>query len=267
MSTKLQIFHNSLISAANSIAFSASSAAPGYPAENARNVYRRAKVWRATGCAAEWIGGDFGMTAIPKALAITGPRNKPLKLTPAATITLQLNSVNTWTSPAFSQTVPWDEKTLLLANTAGLGTGYRYWRLSIADAANPYGYVELGITYLGDLWTPSRGAITFPLKVQNIDPSAITISEGGSTFADPRQQTAKISFDIEKLTTAEKEELEAIYQTFGQSIPFFISLDPGAVFGSSANYHCRYVKFSADPEATFVSPNNWTMRVELREEV
>jgi hypothetical protein len=215
----------------------------------------------------EWIKGDLGQSSIPKAFAAIGPKGQDLKISPTAVITLQMNSVDSWDAPAFEQVVPWHAKALLLADPAGLPeTGLRYWRLLIEDLSNALGYTELGITYLGDLFTPTRGAARFPFRSVQVDRTVVTVSEGGHTFGDPRQQTTKLILEIDALTNAEKESLEEIFERFGLYRPFFVSLDPEAVFSSSAQVYCKYVKFSAEPEFSLDAPGVWSTKLELQEE-
>ncbi len=61
--------------------------------------------------------------------------------TSGATITLEANTADSWGSPAFSETIVYNADKIL-QYLASQQT-YRYWRLSIADASNPDGYIEI----------------------------------------------------------------------------------------------------------------------------
>lgn len=62
-----------------------------------------------------------------------------------ATIKLQGNTSDSWTTPAFEETVTWASGTIVHAFTSH---SYAYWRLYIDDD-NTDGYITIGYVYLG----------------------------------------------------------------------------------------------------------------------
>jgi hypothetical protein len=216
----------------------------------------------------EWLLWDMGISSNPKALAIIGPRNSPIKISPSATIKLQANETNVWTSPSYEQVLTYNDEIILLTNPAGLHTeALRYWRLEIIDVDNPNLFVEIGSIFLGNFYSPTRGAVQFPFSSAPIDRSTTIFSEGGQTFSDIREKSQSFNLDWSALTSTEIEELLEIFDDYGTSIPFFIQLDPDSAFSSSANYYTRYVKFESEPGYKLIRPNffetNWNLREEL----
>lgn len=216
----------------------------------------------------ERLTWDLGISSNPKAMVALGLRNTSLKLTPAAVVTLEGNVTNAWSSPAYSVTIPYAQLQLFKYSTEGLhSSALRYWSLKIVDASNTYGYIELSKVYLGDAYTPTRGAVQFPLEGQLIDRSQIVFSESGQTYSDLRERSEQFDLDWKTLTYAEREQLVTIFEKFGTGRPLFFALDPNAVFSSSAGYFARWGKFERPPNYRLVSPNNYDLTMILREEL
>lgn len=210
---------------------------------------------------------DMGLSTKPKGFALIGPRNSPLKISPNATIRLQGNHTNTWTSPVYNQTVSYDDQALYIENENNLSTvGLRYWRVSFEDQ-NPNGYIEVGSLLLGDFFNPSRGRANFPLTSRYIDRSVEVFSEGGQTFSDVFPQSQSYSVEWRGLQKADIEAFDLIFQRFGTVRPFFVSMDDNAVYSSKVNRRVKFVKFVQEPQYSLVSPDNFTMSMALREEL
>lgn len=217
---------------------------------------------------AEWIRWDFGISTNPKAFVMIGPRNSPIKITPTAVIKLQANETNNWTVPSYEKTITFNDSVMAEFSDTGLHTEeLRYWRLLIEDITNANGFVELGSIFLGDVFSPARGAVQFPLSAEYIDTSRTIFSEGGQTFSDERQKSESFSLDIEFLTTADKESIDSIFIEVGTSKPFFVVLDPDNAYSSTQNYMTRYVKFVSPPQWSLERPGIFSCRVNLREEL
>lgn len=103
-------------------------------------------LWCAAGCAAETVTMDLG-EARPVTALVLGWHN----LSQAATATLMGNDADAWDSPALTLD--------LLPSTphvaAFLEGEHRYWRLALADPANPEGVIRAGALYLGGYLEPS----------------------------------------------------------------------------------------------------------------
>ena len=57
----------------------------------------------------EWIKWDFGISTLPKAFCLIGARNAPIKITPSATIKLQGNETDEWSSPSTDTTLTYQD--------------------------------------------------------------------------------------------------------------------------------------------------------------
>lgn len=217
----------------------------------------------------EALTWDMGVSTNPDMFALIGKRNASIGLSPKAVIKLQGNETNVWTSPSYEQTLTYDDEALLqYATTSGLHTeALRYWRLYIQDRTNPLGYIELAKLYLGDYFNPARGRVQFPLKHAFIDRSETHMSEGGQTYSDAREQSAEYQATWVGLQKADIEEFKTIFETYGTARPFFISADTASVFSSANNRRILFCKFTDAPDYALVSPDNFEMSMNFREEL
>lgn len=219
----------------------------------------------------EWIKWDFGISSNPDGFCLIGRRNAPLPITPNAIIRLQANSTDVWDDPEYDQVLTYSDSIINLFKEDGADglhtNALRYWRLYIEDKSNPNGYVEIGALFLGDYFLPSRGRIQFPFKGDYIDLSNIEFSEGGQTFSDVREKSERFSINWNALTTADKERIDEIFDTFGISTAFFIGFDPDLAFSSEDGYYTRFVKFTSPPSYSLERPNFWSVSMDFREEL
>lgn len=215
----------------------------------------------------EFLVWDMGLSTNPKAFILIGPRNSPLKISPSATITLQGNHNDAWTTPGFEVVLTYNDQAIYTLNTAGLGDqAYRYWRLKIEDQ-NPLGYIEVGSFFLGNYFNPSRGRAQFPMTVSQIDNSDTVASEGGQTYSDIKQTTASYQVSWFGLQKADIEEFEEQFQAYGTNKPLFVGMDSDAVFSTSANKRILFCKMASNPDWTLVSPDNFSLEINLLEQI
>lgn len=196
----------------------------------------------------EWILADFGIDTDPKAFALIDARNSPLSITPTATVRLQGNHTNVWTSPVYDQVLSYDDRILHAISDTGLaGVALRYWRIYFVDQ-NPLGYVQVGAFFLGDTYQTIRGAPQFPFRNENIDRTDTVFSESSQTFSEIKPKTERFSLTWDALTIQEKEDIQYLFIKFGKGIPFFISMDTSIAFSTDQQYYIRYVKFADEPD-------------------
>jgi hypothetical protein len=177
-----------------------SSEATGYTGVNTQHAHL-SKAWRTTGVASEWIKIDTTTSITIDAIAIIAHN-----LTPGATIKIEANATDAWGAPSFSITLnPADP---LILSTFASQT-YRWWRVTIADAANPAGYISIGRIYFCMRWE-SVEPIDRSFRPSVEDTTNVSKSISGQLFADigVRQRVYKFSMGTMKDET--KVSLEAI---------------------------------------------------------
>jgi hypothetical protein len=92
-----------------------------------------------------WLKADLGQAGRIRACLLLDHN-----FTAQATVTLQANTADSWTNPPYSQSLVVQAGLMALF----LDQTYRYWRLTIADEANPAGYLSLSEWFLGDGLSP-----------------------------------------------------------------------------------------------------------------
>lgn len=125
-----------------------------------------------------------------------------------------------WAGPLFS--MHW-----LLDGGPGAQT-YRWWRIDLADAANPDGYVEAGRLIVDDAWQSSE-AMEYDWSLTPLDDSPKERTEGGQIYPTPRPRSWRLAFTLSFLDEDEAyDNALAIAHGHGVSKPLFILRDPEA---------------------------------------
>lgn len=218
----------------------------------------------------EWIKFDFGVSNLPTAFALIGSRNEPIKISPSATFELLGNETDNWSSPTGQATLTYDDEVIFVADGNGLWPeALRYARLRIIDSSNVNGYIQIGAIFLGQFFEGTRGKVQFPFGGRYIDRSRTVISEGGQTFSDVREKTEQFSIQWKALTIDEKETIDTIFDSFGTSNPFFVQFDSNSnlAFSGRSEKYLRYVKFQTAPTYSLESPQNFSCKMDLIEEL
>ncbi|NDH64091.1 MAG: hypothetical protein EBY18_21155 [Alphaproteobacteria bacterium] len=180
-----------------------SSAVSTLPAGNLQNMQPKRK-WRSSGLT-EYITVDFGAGgAACNGLVLvghnlTGAATLRLrgKATPDVTVspTVDTTAVSAWPATGKPAVGDWPQHLSWLSWSNS--TALRYWRLDIADGANPAGYLQAGRLVLGRYWQPS---INFdlggtPLAYDQRDVQVTT--DYGEIFTDRRQRSAARRFGLQ----------------------------------------------------------------------
>lgn len=216
----------------------------------------------------EFVLWDFGIETNPMAFMFIGPRNRPIRISPSATIYLQGNETNNFEDPSYNTQITYDDEVMSLLSDTGLHTdALRYWRLLIIDKENTNGFVEVGAFFLGDYFDPDRGRVQFPLESSFVDRSTTVFSEGGQTYSDVREQTQQFRIAWFALQKQDIEELKEIFFDYGTSFPFFVVFDATGGFSTNVNRMIRYCKFETPPSFSLERSNLFRAQMSLREEL
>ena len=216
----------------------------------------------------EFVVLDLGISFNPKAFALFGPRNEPLRISQTATVKIQGNATNSWTSPAYEATLGHTDFGMAVHSATGLHTSaLRYWRLHIQDKDNSRGYVEVSSMFLGDTLTLTQGCPQFPLDVNEIDLSKVTRTMSGASFAAMMGRTMELGLDWQFLTKSEMESLRDLYADVGLGVPFHLILDPDEVFSTDMERWVLQVLFAEPMPSKLDRPNQWSSSWTVVEDV
>lgn len=216
----------------------------------------------------EFLQFDFGIATNPKAFALVGDRNNPLRISSTATIKLQAALTASWDAPAFEMTIPHADAALSVWDFTGLAdidAGYRYWRFVIVDRDNPRLYLEFGAAFLGDMITCTRGCAVFPLRLRGRDRSTIVVSEDGQVYGLKRPKTKGITLAFQALLTSEEEDFDYHWETVGLTDNWFLILDAFGAFSTTKENRVKLVRFAEEYGEELGSYNNWSASMALEE--
>jgi hypothetical protein len=163
----------------------------------------------------EWLTIDLG-SAQPAMFAAALDHNAAF-----GTITLQLNSSDDWTSPAFTQVLSGDEEKRLAWFSQQT---YRYARFLFDDVQNPDGYTSAGIVWLGTYFEPARG-VDIEFMDGREELGRYVQADRGAHFRDVRPRRIQIEARFSLLEQADRDAFDSMAQVVGIGGNLFFGLD------------------------------------------
>ncbi len=183
-----------------------STEAPRYPVESLQDT-RLSRVFRTADVSDEYVKIETEITA--SRLAILAHN-----LTSGATITLQGNNTDSWTTPAFSHTCTWKEDIILEKFTQAT---YSYWRLYIHDPANTDGYIELGGLFLGTyLQLPN---MSIDQEIPDVTTSEASESATGQTYGDEGYIYRNPKINFPSITHTQRGNIRTMWRSVKNVTP------------------------------------------------
>lgn len=219
-------FMNTNYCTETSTVVTASTEAPSYLASNLQNPLR-SKSWRSTAVASESVVFDFQTTEAMDSVVIMWPLENGIRLTDTATIRIQANATNVWTTPSVNQLLTINNDYSLASHYFATDQSYRYWRVLITDPGNPWGYIEVGQVWIGKALSIQNAENGFKFSIN--DPSKITMNNYGHRYVDEYPSRNRLEVSYSYLEYAEVQILENAYRVNGVKKPVLMILDPEAV--------------------------------------
>lgn len=175
----------------------------------------------------ETITIDIGTTEdIDSIVAVFDPITGPT-ISSTATVKIQANASDVWTSPSVDVTLSLDAVYDTLTYYWSTNQSYRYWRFYISDPTNANLYVALPIIYLAKSVQLSQTPdIGFPDTLQDL--SIRKENEYGHAYFDVYPIRRRFEFAFTALTESDVETLQEVYRRVGITEPIVISLDSTA---------------------------------------
>ncbi len=201
----------------------ASNINSNFPASNLQNMLRSKRVRTSTGTTTLELVIDIGTTEDVDSVIMMWPKEDGIRLTDDATVKIQANATDVWTAPAVNQTLTIDNDYSVASHFFSTDQSYRYWRISIEDATNPYEYIELGMCWIGKALEVDNASNGF--KWKDMDRSNSISNEFGHKYIDEYPITSALEFQFENLTYAQIETLVQAYRLNGSSKPVIVALD------------------------------------------
>ena len=174
------------------------------------------KKWRTTGDTAEWIKFNLGSAKKITAIALFGHN-----LTNAATITLEAHASDAWGAPTYTKVMTWGELCII----EFIDQTFQWWRITIADAANPDTYIEIGRICMGEYIEPGIN-ITHDVQKSWYDPSLKEVTEGRQVYVIIKTKYREYSINYDTIDRTLQDQIETLFRAVGNTEPFVFVLDP-----------------------------------------
>lgn len=223
----MRLFWNNLIDTAT---VTASSEADDYPIENIQHIWKK-RVWRSTAAFSEVIDITLESDDDARVLIIY---NHNLEL--GAEVRIKGNTVDNEATAVLDEEVTVTENKIIHYFSGGV-QNYDYWWLTIDYPSGVSGdYFEIGRIFLGDYYEFDYQYST--LKQGFIDPSPKVYSDDLQLAADRRDSHKWFLFtwSVGAINETALDNLYAMFQEIGQSVPFFIEYDSNITAPDSLYY-------------------------------
>lgn len=236
----MRLSYNNLLDNAT---LTASSEIAGYEVENVQDQ-RLTKKWYSDTTTTQTVIVDLGSAQTVTAVAILAHN-----ITSSATIIVNGNAVNVWTSPSVIESLTWNSDIIFKFITGG---SYRYWRFSFSGLTDG---VEIGRLWLGpyDSIDPSS---TLDFKVTKVRSDTVVYGKSRQKYASPGVGWRRVEYSFPPTATTTLSVIESLYETSGNHSSFlFMNFDSltsyplvKPLYGSLVNEvqftHNRNMKFT-----------------------
>jgi hypothetical protein len=136
-------------------------------------------------------------------------------------VKVQGNATDAWGGPSVDETITWRADVMEKNFTGG---SYRWWRIQIADAANPDTYVEFGYNFLGANLTLGD-IISKEWSIESLENSIVNETRSGQVYGDIGVIRRLWVFDMPHLSISEKSNMDTIFALVGKHTPFVFMID------------------------------------------
>lgn len=242
-------------------------ASVGFPFSNAVDE-KRGKVWK-PGSSSFSFTLDLRTAKRLTFIAIFGQSNALFKISNAAVITLQANSINWFTSGVpYTKVIPVTDAGAfadLTDETNPEGQQYRFVKITIDDSSNP-DPIEISYLYLGDHTSFAFNA-NQGFQFQPVDLSRRVSSDSGVMYSVRKNQYSNFTgMGFSFLDEDDRTALLQSVQRIGITESFVFVLDPLEI-AFTHEFGVKLCKFEAMPQLTQVYLNKFNIAFSIREVV
>ena len=148
-----------------------------------------------------------------------------IEFTSSATVRLQANATNEWSSPSVDELLTIDEVNQLAVHFFTSDQSFRFWSLEIIDPANPNLQVSVSKMVISKATTVKAPKIGFPYPLTDL--SKTTATPFGHRYYDTIDIIMRgFDFDFELLSETQLETFILLYEAVGNTVPIFLCIDP-----------------------------------------
>ena len=206
----MRAFWNNLLDTAT---LTASSEDSTLIVEHLTHVHKT-KVWRVDGT----LSSDDVVADLTTAASVTSAIILAHTIPATATIKIQGNDTDEWSSPSVDETITHSTGTMAKAFTGG---SHRYWRLFI-DKDDPGDQFDIGRLFIGTYTTLPQPR---NYSEQFIDPSEVSKAVGGQTYTYAKTPYKQVSLSYNTLSETNYQLLETLFDSIGTHTPLFLQVN------------------------------------------
>lgn len=194
-----------------------------FPASNTQNTHSDV-VWRATGDTSENIVIDGGSAGAITANSVAIINHN---LSSGATIKFQMHTADAWGAPDVDETLTWRSGTIVKFFTSA---SKRWMRISIQDAANTDGYIELGRVFCGTYLQidPSSRA---EFSIENVRNDIVLDTDTNNAYGHTGVGYRQFEYNFPPTAYSMISNIRTVWDTVGRYKPFVMM-----------NYDTRYTE-------------------------
>ncbi len=249
----LKFFNDNLVTETTTIG-TPSTVNASFPLSNL-NDPRRTKVFRTTSNSGN-IVFDFGSAKAIDSIFIVGNSQTGLGIN---SLTLELNSSDSWGAPAFSQVI-----SLSSEFNQGIASftsqTYRYARIVFTSSAS---FCEISKLFIGQAIDLDRGP-SFNWTYKSEDLSKVTENRYAQKFVDIISRRKRLSLSLSLLNKDQMELFFSLYDSKGLTYPFFIELGSDNMIDDHRRFS-GLVYLNSIPTITNTYFNRYSLSIEVEE--
>ncbi len=180
-------------------------------------------------------------------------------ITSAATILLQGNNTDVWTTPSLSEVVTWSAGLIV---HSFIEQTFNFWRLYISDPTNPSAYIQIGLLHLGPViqWPGMDPAQSLPVSTE----SKKSISQSRQVFGDDRGSYREFEVAFKFVTNLQRLNINALFEYCLNVRPFYL-----LPWESNLTFEPPMYALIADKTLKWKRNNNskypWSLQVKFEE--
>ena len=230
-----------------------------FPATNIQHDFRT-KVFRST-TNSDSVVFDIGSTEPVDYFGIVDNWQSGFGV---STITLEANSTDEWSSPAFSLAVTFDTA-FGVGITSFAEQNYRFWRVVMTSTL---GYCELANIFIGKAVNIDTNGISYNWAYANKDNMKKATTRYGQEFIDDVNQRKELTgLKIRVMNTTELDSFFEVYDNRRTVSPMFIEFcDPSSTISNNNNRFNGMYKFTSTPKTPNFSAGFWNTSFSLKEQ-
>ena len=168
----------------------------------------------------QYITFDLGSALEVRAVVLAGIQS----LTLNGVIRVQLNAANAWTAPTYNQSAGGaSQKDDIFSHWLLTPQTLRWIRIVIDDTAQPSGYQEVGLAYVGtylEIGGIRPGFDNSPVPLSNVQ-----VGDTGAIFSDNKGDADSLDALLPAVLRVEKDAMLSMHKTISAR-PLFFALDP-----------------------------------------